>query len=51
MKALRFYWVVAASGAVLMALEILSIRLLSPHFGSSVYVWGSIIGVVSHITG
>lgn len=44
MRALRFYWVVAASGAVLMALEILSIRLLSPHFGSSVYVWGSIIG-------
>lgn len=44
MKMLRFYWVVAASGAVLMALEILSIRLLSPHFGSSVYVWGSIIG-------
>lgn len=45
MAALRFYWVVGASGAVLMALEILSSRLLSPHFGSSVYVWGSIIGV------
>ncbi len=42
---LRFYWVVAACGAVLMALEILSSRILAPHFGNSVYVWGSIISV------
>ncbi len=42
---LRFYWVVGASGAVLMALEILSSRVLAPHFGNSVYVWGSIISV------
>lgn len=42
---LRFYWVVAACGAVLMALEILSSRLLAPHYGNSVYVWGSIISV------
>lgn len=28
-----------------MALEILSSRLLAPHFGNSVYVWGSIISV------
>src|SRR6185295_2626293 len=42
---LRFYWVVAVSGAVLMALEILSSRVLAPHFGNSVYVWGSIISV------
>lgn len=41
----RFYWVVAACGAVLMALEILSSRILAPHFGNSVYVWGSIISV------
>jgi spermidine synthase len=41
----RFYWVVAVSGAVLMALEILSSRVLAPHFGNSVYVWGSIISV------
>lgn len=41
----RFYWVVAASGGVLMALEILSSRVLAPHFGNSVYVWGSIISV------
>ncbi|HEX2223547.1 MAG TPA: fused MFS/spermidine synthase [Thermoanaerobaculia bacterium] len=42
---LRFYWVVAACGAVVMALEILGSRLLAPHFGNSVYVWGSIISV------
>lgn len=43
--AFRFYWVVAASGGVLMALEMLSSRILSPWFGSSVYVWGSVISV------
>jgi spermidine synthase len=42
---LRFYWVVTACGAVIMALEILSSRILAPHFGNSVYVWGSIISV------
>ena len=42
---LRFYWVVFAGGGVLMALEILSSRILAPRFGSSVYVWGSIISV------
>ncbi|MES1211519.1 MAG: fused MFS/spermidine synthase, partial [Acidobacteriota bacterium] len=41
----RFYWVVGVCGAVLMALEILSSRILAPHFGNSVYVWGSIISV------
>ncbi|HET9767300.1 MAG TPA: fused MFS/spermidine synthase, partial [Thermoanaerobaculia bacterium] len=42
---LRFYWVVAACGAVIMALEILASRVLAPAFGNSVYVWGSIISV------
>ncbi|MCP4661553.1 MAG: hypothetical protein GY856_39635 [bacterium] len=42
---LQFYWVVAVSGGVLMALEIVSSRVLAPQFGASVYVWGSIIGV------
>ncbi len=42
---LRFYWVVTAAGAIIMALEILSARILSPIFGSSVYVWGSVISV------
>lgn len=32
-------------GAILMALEIIGGRLLSPFFGGSVYVWGSIISV------
>ncbi|MEE8277223.1 MAG: fused MFS/spermidine synthase, partial [Thermoanaerobaculia bacterium] len=41
----RFYWVVAVSGAIFMAFEILSSRILAPHFGSSVYVWGSIISI------
>ncbi|HLX07255.1 MAG TPA: fused MFS/spermidine synthase [Thermoanaerobaculia bacterium] len=42
---LRFFWVVGACGGVLMALEILSSRILAPYFGNSVYVWGSIISV------
>lgn len=37
--------VVLASGAVLMSLEIVGSRLLAPHFGNSVYVWGSLISV------
>lgn len=44
-EALRLAWVVFAGGAILMALEILASRVLAPHFGSSVYVWGSIISV------
>jgi spermidine synthase len=42
---LRLAWVVSVGGGVLMALEILASRVLAPHFGSSVYVWGSIISV------
>lgn len=42
---LRLGWVVIAGGGILMALEILASRVLAPHFGSSVYVWGSIISV------
>lgn len=41
----RFFAVVVLPAAVLMALEIVSSRLLAPAFGNSVYVWGSIIGV------
>jgi spermidine synthase len=37
--------VVALAGGVLMALEMVSFRVLSPTFGNSVYVWGSIISV------
>ena len=42
---LRFYSIVTCTGAVIMALEILSSRVLAPFFGNSVYVWGSIISV------
>jgi spermidine synthase len=42
---LRFLAVVVLPAGVLMALEIVSSRLLAPAFGNSVYVWGSIIGV------
>ncbi|WP_443147766.1 spermidine synthase [Nitrospira sp.] len=35
-----------STGAVVMALEILGSRLLAPVFGSSLYVWGALIGVV-----
>ncbi|KAB2963009.1 MAG: hypothetical protein F9K16_07685 [Thermoanaerobaculia bacterium] len=42
---LRLLGVVFLPAATLMALEIVSSRLLAPAFGNSVYVWGSIIGV------
>lgn len=45
LQRLQFYSVVVIPGGVLMALEIVSSRVLAPQFGSSVYVWGSIIGV------
>ena len=40
------YIVVFISGAVLMALEIVGSRVLAPYFGSSIFVWGSLISVV-----
>ncbi len=39
------YLIVPVSGAALMALEMAGARLVEPHFGSTIYVWGSIIGV------
>lgn len=41
----RLKLVVIVSGAVLMGLEITGSRVLATHFGSSIYVWGAIIGV------
>ncbi|PJA79878.1 MAG: hypothetical protein CO149_01555, partial [Nitrospirae bacterium CG_4_9_14_3_um_filter_51_5] len=35
-----------STGAVVMALEILGSRLLAPVFGSSLFVWGALIGVI-----
>jgi spermidine synthase len=37
---------VFTSGAVLLGLEIAASRVLAPFFGSSLFVWGSLIGVV-----
>src|SRR3954451_2205810 len=34
------------AGAVLLGVEIVASRVLAPAFGSSLYVWGSLIGVV-----
>lgn len=39
-------FIVFVSGAVLMALEIVGSRVLAPYFGSSIFVWGSLISVV-----
>jgi len=39
------YLLAAWSGFFVMAVELLSGRLLAPHFGSSIYVWGAIITV------
>lgn len=36
---------VLVAGAVLMGLEIVGSRVLAPHFGNSVFVWGSLISV------
>ena len=46
MVQLLHYLVVFVSGAVLMALEIAGSRVLAPFFGSSIFVWGSLISVV-----
>ncbi|HWP23156.1 MAG TPA: fused MFS/spermidine synthase [Candidatus Binatia bacterium] len=46
MMSLLHNFIVFTSGAVLMALEIVGSRVLAPHFGSSIFVWGSLISVV-----
>lgn len=45
---IKFYYPFTAfiTGAVIMVLEILGFRLFAPYFGYSVYVWGSLIGIV-----
>ena len=39
------YLITFASGAVVMAFEILGSRVLAPFFGNSIFVWGSLISV------
>src|SRR5215510_12234086 len=41
----RLRLVVFVAGAVLMGLEMTGSRVLAIHFGSSIYVWGAIIGI------
>lgn len=38
--------VVAINGAIIMIIELTGSRILAPYFGSSLYVWTSIIGVI-----
>jgi predicted membrane-bound spermidine synthase len=45
-RQLRLLVSVFVAGAVVMSLELLGSRLLAPVFGNSIFVWGSLIGVV-----
>lgn len=42
---LVLYFIVFGSGAMLMSLQMVGSRLLAPYFGTSIFVWGSLIGV------
>ncbi|MEM2198695.1 MAG: fused MFS/spermidine synthase [Nitrososphaerota archaeon] len=46
LRRLRLLALVFLSGSAVMVIELAGSRLLTPIFGSSVFVWGSIIGVV-----
>ena len=37
--------IVFLSGCIVMSFEILGSRILAPHFGNNIFVWGSLIGV------
>jgi len=47
-RARAFAWIAtaAATGAIVMAMELTAFRLYAPYFGNSIYVWGSMISVV-----
>jgi len=45
-EAVALYAVVFICGTVLMSAEIVGSRILAPYFGSAIFVWGSLIGVV-----
>ena len=45
MQRLVVYLVAGWSGYYVMAIELLSGRILAPNFGNSIYVWGGIITV------
>ena len=41
-----FIFIAFAAGYLIMSLELLGFRLLAPYFGNSIYVWGSLIGLI-----
>jgi len=45
-KLFHLYLVAFGSGAVVMSMELIVSRILTPVFGSSTYTWGSLIGLV-----
>jgi len=45
LHATTLYLLVFVCGAALMSLEIVGSRVLAPYFGSSIFVWGSLIGI------
>lgn len=45
MSKIILYSIAFLTGFAIMAYEILGVRVLSPHYGSSVHVWGAIISV------
>lgn len=42
----RLEFIVFVSGAVVMVLELVGSRMVAPYFGTSIYVWTSLIGVI-----
>ena len=45
-KALFFIYMFAfLEGALVMAIELLTAKMIAPYFGASLYVWGAVIGV------
>lgn len=44
--AYRYELIAALSGAVVMMLELVGARMVAPYFGTSIYVWTAMIGVI-----
>ncbi|MFA7230678.1 MAG: fused MFS/spermidine synthase [Victivallaceae bacterium] len=45
-KKINLYAIAFMSGFAAMGYEILAVRVLSPYYGSSIYVWGAVISVI-----
>ncbi len=46
MKRLMLLLAPVLSGAAIMGLELVGLRLLAPRFGASIYVWGGLLGTI-----